>query len=163
MIEPDSSVWHILEENRRKHHCGFWTYRGFVTDRRSITVVPASYATRTLATQSEFGLPDQRANVLNFDEIKKLMPFKFDVLLFDCEGCIDVVFHNKTSHHLQHILADTRLIIIEGDMSIKDPACHVGCVDYLRWLHILENLGFSLSFQQADRIFPNIVHFVLTR
>jgi hypothetical protein len=106
---------------------------------------------------------DAFSNAVSFETLKSIVPFSFQVLLFDCEGCIESVFFNKTLSEIKNSLEHTRLIIIEGDMSISDPSCQIDCVDYVKWLQKFETLGFSLKYQQQDKYFHHIYHFVLGR
>lgn len=123
-VEPDSSVWYILEENQINHHCSFWQYRGVVTD-QVVFVNPASYATRT-STSMNSSLFSSRSSSnrtatrrshnarsaelpavasmtdtmprlidnLSLEALQQQVGFRFTVLLIDCEGCINSLFQN---------------------------------------------------------------------
>ncbi len=91
------------------------------------------------------------------------VPFRVNVLLFDCEGCIETVFANTTVPEMKEMLAYTRVIIVEGDMSVLDPSCKLNCVDYTKWIRIFEKLGFTVYYEIVDSVFQHILHFVLIR
>lgn len=179
-VEPDSSVWYLLAYNRQFHQCNFWIYRGVVSSRPSsqMKLQSASYDTRTIPAQISRN-SNESSNLLPSVTIKQLedkLKLRFNVLLIDCEGCINHLFNQPNTlpdknatlfkaqvELLQNDLIYVKTIILEADMSHQSSTCVDYCVDYKRWLYYLRLVGFRVITNIQDPEFFDIIHYVLQR
>ena len=131
-----------------------------------MSIKEASYATRSVP------LPQQSNSInavpaidnLTLLRIQYLTGLKFSVLLIDCEGCINSLFGAISDvQSLRSSLKGVTTIILEADMSIRDPLCEVLCVDYSFWISQFERIGFNTVYQEPDAKFSSIVHYVFHR
>lgn len=178
-VEPDSSVWYLLAYNRQFHQCNFWIYRGVVSARPSsqMKLLSASYDTRTIPAQNSRN--STNSNLLPSLTIKQLedhLKLRFNVLLIDCEGCINHLFNQPNTlpdnnatlfkeqvELLHNDLKYVKTIILEADMSHQSSTCVDYCVDYKRWLYYLRLVGFRVMTSIPDPEFFDIIHYVLQR
>lgn len=179
-VEPDSSVWYLLAYNRQFHQCNFWIYRGVVSSRSSsqMKLQSASYDTRTIPAQISRN-SNESSNLLPSVTIKQLedkLKLRFNVLLIDCEGCINHLFNQPNTlpdknatlfkeqvELLHNDLIYVKTIILEADMSHQSSTCVDYCVDYKRWLYYLRLVGFRVITNIQDPEFFDIIHYVLQR
>eukprot|EP01040_Poterioochromonas_malhamensis_P007403 gene7403-7986_t len=179
-VEPDSSVWYLLAYNRQFHQCNFWIYRGVVSSRPSsqMKLQSASYDTRTIPAQISRN-SNESSNLLPSVTIKQLedkLKLRFNVLLIDCEGCINHLFNQPNTlpdknatlfkeqvELLHNDLIYVKTIILEADMSHQSSTCVDYCVDYKRWLYYLRLVGFRVITNIQDPEFFDIIHYVLQR
>jgi FkbM family methyltransferase len=164
-VEPDSNVWYLLAYNRYLHHCNFWIYRGMVSSKPgSMAVSPGSYDTRTLPsslTTNEKSSPSTKSMTIN--EIQNQLNMTFNVLLIDCEGCVQFLFHENEPDVKKKELQAVETIILEADMSTKSLSCTSNCVDYGKWIKLLQENGFQLIYQKPDPDFSDITHYIFKR
>lgn len=164
-VEPDKDVWNLLVENSFSHFCNYWLVRGVISDRPSV-VSSGLYATRTTGATKRIGGETGNAKIsksfFTFNEIQELTNLRVSVLLIDCEGCINYLF-NGNGVALKDLLIDVRLIILEGDMSIKSKDCRFECVDYDKWENTFNSVGFITARKIVDPVFPSIFHYVFHR
>lgn len=132
----------------------------------------ASYATRTTpkpvksihtVDNNQTTAPIQIEN-MNLQDLQQKTGLTFTALLLDCEGCINAVFGNKVdTNSLRSTLSNVRTIILEGDMSDRDPMCTSFCVDYGSWRDKLAEIGFRIVYEEQDQKFASIIHYVFQR
>jgi hypothetical protein len=166
-VEPDSSVWNLLAQNRIAHSCNFWIYHGVISN-ESVIVEQSSYATRAVASPTtRKGKGKVPTGYMEFDEIQKATGVQFNALLIDCEGCLEGMFRNKagndTMEQLASYLQQVEVIIIEADMPVGAPDCMDNCVDYKAWLQRFESIGFTKVHEKKDTVYSFIYHYVLER
>jgi FkbM family methyltransferase len=164
-VEPDSNVWYLLAYNRYLHHCNFWIYRGMVSSKPgSMAISPGSYDTRTLPS-SHVSVENNPLSTksMTINEIQNQLKMTFNVLLIDCEGCIQFLFHENEPEVLKKELQAVETIILEADMSTKSLSCTSNCVDYGKWISLLHENGFQLIYQKLDPDFSDITHYIFKR
>jgi len=107
-VEPDETVWKPLEMNKIKNNCNFNIIKGFISNKK-LGLHQNGYGT-TFITDEKTKIPSY-----SLHEIKsKYNIEKFNVLVADCEGFLEVFFdENPTLYN------DLRLIIFESDCAEK--------------------------------------------
>ena len=87
-VEPDYRIWSSLENNRNSTRCGFEIVKGFVS-RQKLNIVAKGYDTGFT--------PDETSNVecLTLEEIENKFNLKFNVLVADCEGFLEIFFEEN--------------------------------------------------------------------
>ena len=87
-VEPDYRIWASLENNRNSNRCEFEIFKGFVS-RQKLNIIAKGYDT-TFA-------PDETSNVecLTLEEIENKFNLKFNVLVADCEGFLEIFFEEN--------------------------------------------------------------------
>ena len=119
-VEPDSSVWNLLDENRRRHRCNFWLLRGVVADQPAVAASAAGalggglYSTRTLPRKES---PGDRLRLghrsYGLQELQAATNISLTALLIDCEGCIQRLFRSPRDaesapgQHNNNLLTDS--------------------------------------------------------
>lgn len=112
-VEPDSRVWDALEKNAKINNCGFNIIKGFIGEKKmdltnlGTTVGQGYGATFIYNENSE--IPSY-----TLDSVKKKYNLKFNVLVADCEGFLEVFFDENPNFY-----NDLRLIIFEADCDDK--------------------------------------------
>jgi len=84
-VEPDYRIWSSLEKNRDSNGCEFEIIPGFVS-RQKLNIVARGYDTTFT--------PDETSNVscLTLEEVEEKFNLKFNVLVADCEGFLEIFF-----------------------------------------------------------------------
>jgi FkbM family methyltransferase len=112
VVEPDDRVWDALEKNKNNNNCGFNIVKGFISkkklDLHNLDVYYGGYGA-TFIENNDTKIPSY-----SLDEIKKKYNLKFNVLVADCEGFLEVFFDENPT-----IYNDLRLIIFEADYPEK--------------------------------------------
>ena len=186
-VEPDSSVWSALEENRQTHNCQFWIVHGVIAesaDTGNSTTVSDSggvpyrhtnqgYASRTFpspsASSSSSGSydPSVSRRAWTLPEISTITGLHFDTLVIDCEGCIQFLFPlSLSSAALARRLEHVRMMIIEADMPVYGGIktdCVSLCVDYGLWIQNFRAVGFEVVEKTLEPKYPWIFFYVLVR
>ena len=87
-VEPDYRIWASLENNRNSNRCEFEIFKGFVS-RQKLNIVAKGYDTGFT--------PDETSNVecLTLEEIENKFNLKFNVLVADCEGFLEIFFEEN--------------------------------------------------------------------
>lgn len=88
--------------------------------------------------------------------------YYFNTLLIDCEGCLNNLFvepHKPES--LKRQLAHVHTIILEADMPVGH--CLYYCVDYALWIQRFNQAGLVIKYQEQDRVYSFITHYVFLR
>ena len=110
-VEPDSRVWDALEKNKKINNSEFNIIKGFIGLKKMDLT--------NLDTCQGYGATfvyNENSNIPTYtlDEIKKIYNLKFNVLVADCEGFLEVFFEENPN-----IFNDLRLIIFEADYCEK--------------------------------------------
>lgn len=111
-VEPDSRVWDALEKNKIINHCEFNIVNGFIGKHKmSLTNLDEYYG----GYASTF-IYDEMSNISSYslDEIKNKYNLKFNVLVADCEGYLEIFFDENPQ-----LYSELRLIIFEEDYPEK--------------------------------------------
>jgi FkbM family methyltransferase len=83
VVEPDNNVIHSLEKNKSINNCKFTICPKFISNKNK-KIVYDGYGTRV-----EDSNETSNNHQLTYQEFKKLYPQRFNVLVADCEGCLE--------------------------------------------------------------------------
>ena len=112
VVEPDERVWEALETNKKANNCDFHIIKGFVSKKKlgltNLNEWHNGYGS-TAVEQEETKIASY-----TLEEVKKKYNLKFNVLVIDCEGCLETFFDENPT-----IYDDIRLIIYEEDYPDK--------------------------------------------
>lgn len=112
VVEPDERVWDALERNKKENKCKFHIIKGFVSNRKlGLTNLDYWYGGygATYDVQEDSKIP-----CYTMAEIEEKYNLKYNVLVADCEGFLEIFFDEN------NYLYDTlRLIIFEADYPEK--------------------------------------------
>ena len=112
VVEPDDRVWDALEKNRISNTCEFNIVKGFISNKKlsltNLDVHIDGYGA-TFVEDSYTKIPSY-----SLDEIMKTYNLKFNVLVADCEGFLEVFLDENPK-----IYDSLRLIIFEADYEEK--------------------------------------------
>jgi FkbM family methyltransferase len=112
VVEPDDRVWDALEKNRINNACEFNIVKGFISNKKlsltNLDVYIDGYGA-TFVEDSYTKIPSY-----SLDEIMKTYNLKFNVLVADCEGFLEVFLDENPK-----IYDSLRLIIFEADYAEK--------------------------------------------
>lgn len=111
-VEPDSRVWNALEKNKIINYCEFNIVNGFIGKcKMNLTNLDVYYG----GYASTF-IYDENSKIPSYslDEIKNKYNLKFNVLVADCEGYLEVFFDENPQ-----LYSELRLIIFEEDYPEK--------------------------------------------
>jgi FkbM family methyltransferase len=107
-VEPDDSVWFSLELNKIKNNCNFNIVKGFISNKKMNLHLDGYGSTFVFDENTKI-------HSYSLDDIKNQYNIeKFNVLVADCEGFLEVFFdENPTFYN------DLRLIMFEADYADK--------------------------------------------
>lgn len=107
-VEPDNSVWFSLEFNKIKNNCNFNIVKGFISNKKMNLHLDGYGSTFVFDENTKI-------QCYSLDDIKNQYNIeKFNVLVADCEGFLEVFFdENPTFYN------NLRLIIFEADYPDK--------------------------------------------
>jgi FkbM family methyltransferase len=111
-VEPDSRVWDALEKNKEINNCKFNIVKGFIGNKKmDLTNLNDHYG----GYASTF-IYNENTDILSYrlDEIMEQYKLKFNVLVADCEGFLEVFFDENPDFY-----KGLRLIIFEADYPEK--------------------------------------------
>ena len=106
-VEPDERVWAALEDNMLRSDCEFSIVKGMIS-RRPMGLHLAGSATTAFHTEFS-NIP-----YYTFEEIESKYGLKFDTLVADCEGFLEIFFDENPKLYDQ-----LNLIIMEKDYPQK--------------------------------------------
>jgi hypothetical protein len=131
-VEPDFRVWGPLEYNKMINDCKFYIHKGFLSSTplslKNIDQCDGGYGS-TSFIDSNSKLP-----IVTVHELEDSINCKFNVLVADCEGCLESFFKDNPFMYDQ-----LRMIIFEGDYP---DSC-----DYTKIINELSTKGFSQVFK----------------
>lgn len=111
-VEPDKRVWEALEKNKKLNDCKFNIVKGFIgNNKMDLTNLENHFGGygSTFMYNENTDIPSYK-----LDEIIKKYNLKFNVLVADCEGFLEVFFDENPDFY-----KDLRLIIFEADYPEK--------------------------------------------
>jgi len=112
VVEPDQRVWGALERNKQANNCHFHIINGFISSKKlgltNLDVCYGGYGA-TFIEQTESNIESH-----TLQEVKDKYKLKFNVLVADCEGFLEVFFDENPDFY-----NDLRLIIFEADYEEK--------------------------------------------
>ncbi len=135
VVEPDNNVIPSLEKNKSINNCKFTICPKFISNKNK-KIVYDGYSTHI-----EDSNETSNNHQLTYEEFKKLYPQKFNVLVADCEGCLE-----EFLEIMGNDFNDLNKIIYEADQP------HICNYDKIK--EKLLNAGFvekNKSFKDVDR------------
>jgi FkbM family methyltransferase len=112
VVEPDDRVWDALEKNKVNNNCEFNIVKGFVSNKKldltNLHLCLDGYGA-TFIESNNTKIPSY-----SLDEITNKYNLKFNVLVADCEGFLEVFFDENPFFY-----DNLRLIIFEADYPEK--------------------------------------------
>ena len=112
VVEPDDRVWDALEKNKVNNNCEFNIVKGFISNKKldltNLGVGLEGYGATFIESN------DTKIPSYSLDEITLKYNLKFNVLVADCEGFLEVFFDENPFFY-----DNLRLIIFEADYCEK--------------------------------------------
>jgi len=111
-IEPDERVWNALEQNKIRNNCEFNIVKGFISNKKlNLTNKDEWYGGygATYILDEETNIPSYTLNYI-IDKFN----LHFNVLVADCEGCIEMFFDENPLFY-----DNLRLVMYEADYPKK--------------------------------------------
>ena len=109
VVEPDERVWDALEKNKTNNNCYFHIVKGFISNKK-MDLVNKHYGYGTTSSFSDNStIPSYTLN-----EVENMYNLKFNVLIADCEGFLEIFLDENPQ-----IYDQLRLIIFEADYPDK--------------------------------------------
>jgi FkbM family methyltransferase len=112
VVEPDDRVWDALEKNKNNNNCQFNIVKGFISNKKldltNLDVCFGGYGATFVENN------DTKIQSFSLDEVENKYNLKFNVLVADCEGFLEVFFDENP-----HFYDNLRLIIFEADYPEK--------------------------------------------
>ena len=112
VVEPDDRVWDALEKNKVNNNCEFNIVKGFISNKKLDLTNLHVYLDGYGATFIESN--DTKIPSYSLDEITNKYNLKFNVLVADCEGFLEVFFDENPFFY-----DNLRMIIFEADYCEK--------------------------------------------
>lgn len=103
VVEPDKNVWNALEYNKKVNNCKFHIVKGFISNKK-LGLTGEGYGATSLE-QKNSSIPSY-----TLSEIQKKYKLKFNVLIADCEGCLETFLDDNS-----FLYNNLRMIIFEAD------------------------------------------------
>jgi len=88
-VEPDKTVWDVLERNKQENQCEFIIYKGIVSS-KSYDLKLNGYGSTVDITNTITTMDTIQVDNISLDELQKRTGLKFNVLVADCEGFLEV-------------------------------------------------------------------------
>lgn len=132
VVEPDHTVWSALEENKKKNNCDFHIIKGFVSNKK-FSLSNLGYSSSVIESN------DTQIKSFKLDEIETQFNLKFDTLVVDCEGCLEIFFDDYP-----HMYSQLKNITFEEDYGHK--------CNYDKIKKNLEEHGFIKVYEKFDEV-----------
>jgi FkbM family methyltransferase len=124
-VEPNQKNWNSLEKNKKNNKCNFNIIKGFISNKK-FNIINTGNGTMFV----EDG--DTNIQSITLDQVEDKYNLKFNVLVADCEGFLEIFFDENPQ-----LYNELRLIIYEKD-------CKEKC-NYEKIQNELKNNGFCLK------------------
>jgi len=79
-VEPDNIVLNALKKNKKINNVEFEIVNKIISNKNK-KIIHQGYATHSIDSD------ENNNNTLTYDEFKNMYPYKFNVLIIDCEAC----------------------------------------------------------------------------
>ena len=149
VVEPDDRVWDALEENRKRNLCAFHIVKGFVSEKKlDLTALDCC-----LGGYGSTFIENKNTKILSYtlEEVREKYGLKFNVLVADCEGFLEVFFDENPGFY-----NDLRLIMFEADYrekcnydKIKKTLREKG---FVKLLEGHQNVWMNLSYGVPEKV-----------
>ena len=133
-VEIDKNIINALEENKKRNNVDFEICNQIISN-KPVSITYNGYGTHHNDTDVD-EYPSVR---ITYDEFKKKYPYNFNVLVADCEGCLEYFIEM-----LGDDLKNYNKILFEAD---RDDVC-----DYNKIKKILTDNGFVLKNERFNGI-----------
>ena len=146
VVEPDARVWDALEKNKKSNNCEFNIVKGFISNKNldliNLDSCCGGYGATFIESNNTI-IPSY-----SLDEITFKFNLKFNVLVADCEGFLEVFFDENP-----HFYDNLRLIIFEADYPEK---CNYDKIknkliekNFYKLIEGHQNVWIKLAFNQV--------------
>jgi FkbM family methyltransferase len=133
-VEPDEEVWKILEQNIKNNDCKINIIKGAISNKKLI------FNSKDYASYTEISNNCNISNncakidipIYKLKDIQKKFNLKFNVLVADCEGCLENFFNEN-----EFILSQLYKIIYEMD---RNSSCNYDNIKELLYKNKFINL-----------------------
>ncbi len=132
-VEPDPSVQKALLDNKTKNNANFEILNKLISNKPKKLVFDG-YSTHMVDTNTNDG------SYITYNDFKKVYPYNFNVLIVDCEGCL-----NEFIDMLGNDLNNYNKIMFEAD---QPHLC-----DYDNVINKLNNNGFTLIDKRFNEVY----------
>jgi FkbM family methyltransferase len=129
VVEPDDRVWDALERNKKANNCEFHIVKGFVSSKKlGLTELDCWHGGygATFIVKDDSTIPSYTME----EVMNKYNLERFNVLVADCEGFLEVFFDENPTFY-----DNLRLIIFEADYAHK--------CNYAKIRNTLKEKGFT--------------------
>jgi FkbM family methyltransferase len=133
-VEIDKNVFNVLEDNRKRNNVNFEICNNIISN-KPVSINYEGYGTH----QKDTDINNDSPLRISYDEFKKKYPYKFNVLVADCEGCLEY-FLEMIGDDLQNY----NKILFEADRS---DSC-----DYNKIIKKLKDNGFVLKNERFNEV-----------
>jgi FkbM family methyltransferase len=132
-VEPDKSVWKILETNIKNNNCKINLIKGAISNKK-LNFNSKDYGSYTQVIENECSIKNDKKviKIYSLEDIQLDFNLKFNVLVADCEGCLENFFNEN-----KFILFQLKKIIYEMD---RPNACNYDYIKELLYKHNFINL-----------------------
>lgn len=126
VVEPDENVLPSLEKNKKLNKCDFTVCPKFISN-KSKKIVYDGYGTRIQDSDDNSDNEKQ----ISYQEFKELYPQKFNVLIADCEGCLEEFLENMGNdfNHLNKVIYEADQSHMCDYEKIKEKLINSGFVE----------------------------------
>lgn len=93
-VEPDNTVWDILEKNKQINNCSFQIYKGIIS-RKKYDLKINGYGSTVDITNSITNMRSINTNNLTFEQLQHDTKLIFNVLVADCEGFLEIFLNEN--------------------------------------------------------------------
>jgi FkbM family methyltransferase len=87
-VEPDPSVWDVLEKNMILNKCSFHIYKGIISN-KNYQLKLNGYGSTVDINNSITDMKSVDISNISLDELQNSLSLKFNVLVADCEGFLE--------------------------------------------------------------------------
>lgn len=84
-VEPDESVWDVLEKNIHVNKCSIRLHKGIIS-KKSYSIIKEGYSTHVVPSENT------STNAISVEELQTKYGLAFDTLVADCEGFLESFF-----------------------------------------------------------------------
>lgn len=113
VVEPDNRVWTALDNNKSLNNGEFHIIKGFISSKK-LTLINTEYECWNGYASTSIDDPTSTIPSFTLKEVEEKYNLKFNVLVADCEGFLEIFFDENPD-----FIKQLRLVIFEADYSEK--------------------------------------------